>query len=541
MNAKKKFLSLLLVLCMVLTLMPFPIASAANSSENADGDEDAYTAAVMPGSLAASTVGMTQSGELLSISQLKEKYPAGSKWNGSFDGSIQCAGFARLLCYEAYGSEYYTNNADGKWVKHTNVSYIDTGLKAGDLVRYKNNGHSVFVVGVSTDSVEIADCNYDWANTVRWTTIPKSVLKNGFTHAYSAPYELTSNTVPATPPEITLSQSSVSMQVGGSATVTIGTKSPGSCYLQAYTSNSSVCGGSWGAWNNAGTEKPLTLIGKAEGNATITVYMYDGDSNAELAKKTISVTVTPALKAQISVDTLTTLNRAGTASLYPTVFKGYLRGTAKYDAYSDSSGKNYIGRIYESDELKVQSVYVNNGALWMSALCPWDGYSSDRLIYTRLDAMVDTGFAPYTAIASSSATVYTRSNAAKKYGSLGAGDAVTVIGQSGQYVQVIYPLAVGGYKVGWCEAGCLSRPNISVITAQSSSSVQISYTLPSNAANYLVIAGADGKILLRGSIAGSGVSVTNMSQGVTYYIYIESELTNGTGTVASAVKRIVLK
>lgn len=74
----------------------------------------------------------------------------------------------------------------------------------------------------------------------------------------------------------------------------------------------------------------------------------------------------------------------------------------------------------------------------MSALCPWNGYSSDRLIYAKLDAVVNTTFAPYTAIASSAATVFTRSNATTKYGSLGNGDAVTVVGQSGQYSQVIY-------------------------------------------------------------------------------------------------------
>lgn len=47
------------------------------------------------------------SGSCLTLAELQAKYPDGSKWYGTFDGSIQCAGFARLLCYEAYGSEYY--------------------------------------------------------------------------------------------------------------------------------------------------------------------------------------------------------------------------------------------------------------------------------------------------------------------------------------------------------------------------------------------------------------------------------------------------
>ena len=65
----------------------------------------------------------------LSLAQLQAKYVAGTPWNDSFDGSIQCAGFARLMCYEAYGSEYYINNG-GKWKQYTNVSYIDSGLRS---------------------------------------------------------------------------------------------------------------------------------------------------------------------------------------------------------------------------------------------------------------------------------------------------------------------------------------------------------------------------------------------------------------------------
>lgn len=137
---------------------------------------------------AMTTLTEAASGSYLTLAELQAKYPDGSKWYGTFDGSIQCAGFARLLCYEAYGSEYYLNNADGKWIKYTDSSYIDNGLKSGDLVRYNYNGHSVWIVAVNGESVSIADCNSDWACTVRWRTVTKASLKNGFTHAYSAPY-----------------------------------------------------------------------------------------------------------------------------------------------------------------------------------------------------------------------------------------------------------------------------------------------------------------------------------------------------------------
>lgn len=330
--------------------------------------------------------------------------------------------------------------------------------------------------------------------------------------------------------------------------MTVGTKSPGTIYLQANNSNSGVCGYSWGSWNSAGTEVPLTLTGKSAGKATVTVCMYDSSTKAELTRKTISIQVRGSTNSspQASVETLTTLNRAGTASLYPTVFKGYLRGTSQYNAYSDSKGAKYIGRIFTSDELKVQRVYSNNGELWMSALCPWVGYSSDRLIYTKLDAVVDTSFAPYTAIATSAATTYTRANAATKYGSLDQGDAVTVVGQSGQYSQVIYPLTVGGYKIGWCATSSLSRPNISSVTVQGVDasgyySLKLLYSLPASATNSMVILDKNGTVLLRKNISGSSKVASGITKNATYYFYIESQLANGTGTVTSAVKKVVLK
>lgn len=105
------------------------------------------------------------------------------------------------MCYEAYGSEYYINNG-GKWKQYTNVSYIDSGRKAGDLVRYKNNGigHSVFITGVSGDKVSFGDCNAAGPNIIRWGSMDRSKLKIGFHHAYSAPYDFTAQGTPASRP-----------------------------------------------------------------------------------------------------------------------------------------------------------------------------------------------------------------------------------------------------------------------------------------------------------------------------------------------------
>lgn len=533
----KKLLSLLLALCMALTLMP--VTSAASESGNFN------TAYLLSGTSEEKMINVATA----QLGRTKSTMGYTDSWCARFVSDVASrAGESTAIPYNAGCRQLYNAiiNAGGTDIsspqKGDIVFFVCTKCKVSGY----NNAYSHVGIMLDNDGTCISG-NYTTNGAAQvakhsvysYAYEPHSVSSGDVVLKYVRPNYTNSSTDDVVP-EITLSQSSVSMQVGESVTVTVGTKSPGTIYLKGYIQNTDyqVCTGSWGSWNSAGTERPLTLTGKNEGTTEVYIHMYGANTDKELTQATLSVTVTPASK--ISVDTLTTLNRAGDASLYPTVFKGYLRGTAKYDAYSDSNGENYIGRIYESDELKVQSVYVNNGELWMSALCPWDGYSSDRLIYARLDAMVDTGFAPYTAIASSSAAVYTRSNAAQKYGSLGAGDAVTVVGQAGQYAQVIYPLAAGGYKIGWCEASFLSRPNISDVTATSSASARFTYTLPSDAANSLVVMDANMNVRARGSISGSSVSVTSLKQGVTYYIYIESVLSNETGIVTSPVKKITL-
>lgn len=548
---RRKLVHLLLAACIVLALAPLPSASAAESGT--------YTPAVMPNR--ASTV-LASTAPRMTLQQLQEKFPDGRYWNGgnvdattgspcpshagvsscncfTSDGgrAWQCYGFALKLGYDAYGT------TPRSWSTTTAKSYVDS-LKPGDIVDNSGNPyHTVFVIGVTDTDIIVGECNYGGRCLISWGRhIPKATVKGyGTLKIYIAPAAL--STAAAVTPEITLSQSSVTVPAGGSTAVTIGTKSPGTIYLKGYTSDPGICGGRWGSWNSAGTEQSLTITGKAAGNAVITVIMCDSSNDAELTSKTISVNVHSAPSApssQLRMETLTTLNQPGTASLYPTVFKGYLRTAAKYDAYGDSAGSQYIGRIYVNDEFRVQSVYANGGELWMSALCPWDGYPSGRTVYARLDGALDASFAPYTAIASSAASVYTRSDGRSRYGSLGSGDAVTVVGQSGGYAQVIYPLAAGGYKIGWCDAGALTRPEIQSVTAASSTSLKLQCSLASYATNRMVILDSNMQVLMRSAFASSAPTIKNLTPGKTYYMYIESELSNGTGTATSAVKKIVL-
>lgn len=147
----------------------------------------------------------------VTIEELQEKYPHGAYWNGgnpdsytlepcthhpdcdytggchcnSFRGlGIQCLGFAYQLATLVYGGNQYLER---------NPIYISSAidtLKAGDIVRYKNNTHSIFVTAVDGDIVTYADCNSDNHCVIRWgQTILKSTLKASFTYLDPSPYD----------------------------------------------------------------------------------------------------------------------------------------------------------------------------------------------------------------------------------------------------------------------------------------------------------------------------------------------------------------
>ena len=130
----------------------------------------------------------------LSIAQIREKFPDGKYWNhagnpgasnsvNNQDGwtstpcprhktvgtsaqtcngfapsgkqlSWQCMGYAEKIGYDITGYNP-RNNAHG-WSTSKNVSALDS-LKPGDIVRYKNDGHSIYVLGVDGNTVTYTD------------------------------------------------------------------------------------------------------------------------------------------------------------------------------------------------------------------------------------------------------------------------------------------------------------------------------------------------------------------------------------------------
>ena len=164
----------------------------------------------------------------LSLSQLQEKFPNGAYWNhvvqsghnyvnyqdvgpcnnpdgytwspcdshsanvgiggydcNSFQNSMQCAGFAKKLAYDAYGS-YCTS-----W---STVGI--NNIKPGDVVHYRGGdadatwGHWVFVIGVNGSTITVGECNFAnapcqirWGRTLNLENVASATV-------YSAPYAL---------------------------------------------------------------------------------------------------------------------------------------------------------------------------------------------------------------------------------------------------------------------------------------------------------------------------------------------------------------
>ena len=178
----------------------------------------------------------------LSLAQLQAKYPHGAYWNHSSGGNedytwtpcnhhtgnctyngscgcntynnraIQCMGFAYQLAALAYGDDPYTARTTDK-----NVSALDT-LKPGDIVRYRWNGHSIFVTAVEGDTVTFADANWDNHCGIRWNaTVSKETLRASFTHVKPAPYALAVEKEGA----LTVTASAQTVSVGQKVAVTL--------------------------------------------------------------------------------------------------------------------------------------------------------------------------------------------------------------------------------------------------------------------------------------------------------------------------------
>ena len=191
----KKVLAFLLAIILVLSLCPFGAVSAASGTMSLDELRAKY-----PDGAYWNHKGTTNNPGGYTWNPCK--HHNGCSYNGScgcnaYDGvAIQCLGFAYQLASLAYDCD-----PRNEWTSNYNLSAVNK-LKAGDIVRYKYNSHSIFVIGVDGDTVTYADCNSDLHCQIKWDqTVTKSELKASFAYVKAAPKAL--STKPKTP-ELTI-------------------------------------------------------------------------------------------------------------------------------------------------------------------------------------------------------------------------------------------------------------------------------------------------------------------------------------------------
>lgn len=209
---RKRILSVLLCLCMVLGVLPIATitALAVSATPDASGPE--------------------------TIAQLQARFPAGKYWNhvgtdnwnnphgynplnlpcnhhgncgfypdqcecNSFDGAIQCMGFAYRL---GYG--YYRTSVRN-WSQEDNGDL--NSLKAGDVVDFgwsgyginRIYGHTIWITNVQGNTITYADCNSGNTCIIRWNVTDNkySVITGNYT-IHHAPYAATgSSSTPSQP------------------------------------------------------------------------------------------------------------------------------------------------------------------------------------------------------------------------------------------------------------------------------------------------------------------------------------------------------
>lgn len=105
----------------------------------------------------------------------------------SFASAIQCMGYAFKCGYDVTG--HGPSSGNGGWTISTDKNKLDY-VKAGDVIRYKNDGHSIYVTGVFGDTITYTDCNSDGRCIIHWNkTVTKFVVRQTFTKIYISPFD----------------------------------------------------------------------------------------------------------------------------------------------------------------------------------------------------------------------------------------------------------------------------------------------------------------------------------------------------------------
>lgn len=359
-------------------------------------------------------------------------YPSGNTWTSSFDGGIECYGFAKLAVYNVFGS--YSSSRYRSWnyngvstsgmsvvgsitsYSAANVKQLLSQAKCGDVLQFNTpKQHSMIVYSVESDGVKIYDCN--------WVGYCKISLRKVEFGAWSGRNST----------KLTLLRSDNYSAIGDdSPSVVPDTCTCSTSYAGTYTCATS----SYPLTIRSGHGASYSAIGSIPSGATVTVTKANG-SWAHVTYNGIS--------GYASMEYLTQPLQSDSA--YPVPFKCYPLADATHaaDAYDAVNG-NHIGYIYGTDYCTVKAVYDNG---WCLVNCPWNGGTKD--VYAWTGAFLNITCSPFTEVVQAYATSYIRLGSSTELGWVDVGDRVTIVDNTSSRAQIIYPHTDGSYRCAWVD------------------------------------------------------------------------------------------
>ncbi len=141
---------------------------------------------------------------------------------------------------------------------------------------------------------------------------------------------------------------------------------------------------------------------------------------------------------------------------YPTPFQSYpANGSGKTTVYDRGLSAYSLDKRYISpgDLCVINEVYTNG---YCKVTYPTG--SGDKTEFAKTSDFIPNAVQKYTYSPSQNLTSYTRSDLAVKFGSVFTTDKCTVVGKSGNRIQLIYP-GTGGNKLGWVDPPVDSGPS----------------------------------------------------------------------------------
>ena len=490
MKTLKKLLSLTLAIVMLVAVLPINIletnASTLNESEFAS--KIAYLRTVYRdkeywnkyNSCGYEGTGTIKCKCSTSCASYCSCYCGKFYLNNNYYGG-QCFGFANKMGYLVFGSV-----PTASWKKYTSVS----NYYAGDYVRVRNDRHSIFITKVSGDTITYVDCNNYGPCQVKWDrTISKTSLASITTYVY----HLDGNNLTGTGVSSGSSNTSTVVWTKNNSYQTPITAYPAatSGKITLYNSNLEAYSQSarYVAYNDLCTIDAIY----ANGYCSVT-YPTSSGTNTAYAKISDFITNSVTPYSYTPTANLTTYTRANLLTTFGSVFttdkctvvgksgdklqliyptsSGYKLGwisvptvvtsdfpTPLYGYNSSPSVRTtvyesvstmgtYYGQIFVDDKCTLNAVNVSEG--WIQVTYPVG--NSTKTGYVYLDQFIPTSSKLttfYTTTVTKQTTSYRKSDMGTAYGYVSAGDKITVVGKSGNKLQVIYPVDSGGYKIAW--------------------------------------------------------------------------------------------